>query len=381
MKKIIIGILVVLVLVVFVVLNLKKGQQGAGKTVFVETVKRGKIVTKVSAEGEIRARVQVDISSDVMGRIEKFYVDVGDSVRVGQKLLKIESRTYEAKVKRQKAILEADLARLRNLEQSYKRAKKLFDKGVIPEAEFQNAESSYKAQLAQVRADSFLLEQYVEDLKKTLIRSPIDGIVLSRNKEEGEMVVVGTLNNPGTVIMTLANLSEILVKAEVDETEVVRITEGDSVEIKVDAMPDSVFYGIVTVIGGYPKFSGSGGETSVTYPVEISVKGGSHGLLPGMSASCEIIVDTREDALKIPISSIGTRKINGEEKDVVFVYRDGTAHLTPVKLGISDDTSVEVLEGLSEGDTILVGPFKVLKKLKDGERVKISTKKEYFDKK
>ncbi len=375
MKKIIFGLLIVLVIVVFVVLNLKRGQGGASKTVFVDTVKRGKIVTTVSAEGEIRARVQVDISSDVMGRIEKFYVDVGDTVRVGQKLLKIESRTYEAKVKRQRALLESDLARLYNLEKSYRRAKTLFEKGVIPEAEFQNAESSYRAQLAQVKADSFMLEQMVEDLKKTLIKSPIDGIVLSRNKEEGEMVVVGTLNNPGTVIMTLANLSEILVKAEVDETEIVRVSEGDSVEIKVDAMPDSTFYGVVTVIGGYPKFSGSGGETSVTYPVEISVKGGSHGLLPGMSASCEIVVETRENALKVPISAIGSRKINGEERDVVFVYRNGVAHLTPVKLGISDDTSIEILEGLSEGDTIIVGPFKVLKVLKDGERVRISREK------
>ncbi len=381
MKKILIGFVVLLIVAAFVILNLKKGGEEAGKTVFFDTVKRGKIVTKVSAEGEIRARVQVDISSDVMGRIEKFYVDVGDSVKTGQKLLKIEAGTYEAKVKRQRAILEADIARLSNLEYSYRRAKKLFKKGVIPEAEFQDVESRFRAQVAQVKADSFLLEQFLEDLRKTLIKSPIDGIVLSRNKEEGEMVVVGTMNTPGTVIMTLANLSEILVKAEVDETEIVGIKEGDPVEITVDAMPDSVFHGVVTSIGGYPKLSSTGSETSVTYPVEISIEGGSHGLLPGMSASCEIIVDTRENALKVPISAIGTRKIDGVERDVVFVYKNGIAHLTPIKTGISDDRFAEVTEGLSEGDTILTGPFRILKRLKDGEKVKITKRKEYFGKK
>ncbi len=379
MKKILIAVIVIVIIGGFVYLNIKKrGGEGGGKTVFYGVLKRGAIVTKVSAEGEIRAATQVDISSDVMGRIEKFYVDVGDSVRIGQKLVKIESKSYEAKVNRQRAILESDLARLTNLQQSYDRAQKLYKKGMFAESNLLEIQSNLNSLKAQLKADSFLLDQYLEDLKKTLIRSPINGVVLSRDKEEGEMVIVGTINNPGTKIMTLANLDSVLVKAEVDESEIVLVKEGDSVDIKVDAMPDSVFHGIVTVIAGYPKVSGSGSETTVSYPVDIAVTGGSHGLLPGMSASCDIIVGVKENVLKLPMAALGTRIIKGKRRDVVFVYKNGTAHLRPVKLGISGENFVEVVKGLSEGDTVLVGPFKVLKNLHDGERVKIVSRKEFF---
>ncbi len=379
MKKILIGVLVILVLAGFIYLNLKKkGNASGGKKVFYEIARRGKIVTKVSAEGEIRAKTQVDISSDVMGRIEKFFVDVGDTVRPGDKLVKIESSTYEAKVARQRALLQADLARLENVRNAYYRAKKLYDQGVLPEAKILELESNFNSLKEQVKADSFMLRQLQEDLKKTLIRSPIHGLVLSRDKEEGEMVIVGTINTPGSKIMTLANLKEVLVKAEVDESEIVMVKKGDSVDIKVDAMPDSIFHGVVSVIAGYPKKTGSGSEITVSYPVDITILGGSHGLLPGMSASCDIIVGVRDSVVKVPLSALGTRTIDGKKYDVVFVLKDGVAHLRKVKLGLVGKQYVEVKEGVEAGDTVLVGPFTVLKNLKDGERVRAVKQEEFF---
>jgi len=195
------------------------------------------------------------------------------------------------------------------------------------------------------------------------------------NKEPGEMVVVGTINTPGSVILRVAKLDTLLVEAGVDETEIVRVRVGQPVRVRVDAFPDTVFQGRVVRIAGSPggagNLLGSTGGQGVSYPVRVLVEG-SPPLLPGMNATCEIVVAHRDSTLVIPFTAVGRRKVEGRERDVVFRITGGRAVLTPVKLGVAGLREVEVVHGLQAGDTVAVGPFKVLKSLEDSTEVTIT---------
>ncbi len=373
MKKLIliIGGIVFLVLVIF--LNVRRSK--AGIEVKCRLVERRKVISLVRAEGEVRAKNQVEIGSDVMGRIVKIFVEEGDRVRKGDTLCIIDPDVYQAKVEQLKARLNADKAKFEKAEKDFRRAVALREKGLISESTFEEAKSTYNTLLSQVVADSFALEEAKEDLAKTVIVSPVDGQVVRIYKEEGEMTVVGTINSPGTIIMVVADLSRMEVSALVDESEIVRVKPGQRVKIKIDAYPDEEFKGTIMRIGGIPT-SGQLAQEGVSYPVEIEMDSTDKLLLPGMSAMCEIVVAEKEDALVVPFTAVGKKKVGDKLKDVVFCVKKGRAVLRPVKLGIAGDRFVEVLEGVSEGDTVIVGPFRVLRTLRGGEEVRIQFEKE-----
>ncbi|RKY95992.1 MAG: hypothetical protein DRQ06_02470 [Candidatus Hydrothermota bacterium] len=372
MKRILIALGVILIIALFVFLNLKKS--GKALTVKVETVKKQKVVRIVRADGEVRARNQVEVGSDVMGRIVRILVSEGDVVERGDTLCLIDPSIYEAKVNQLEARLMSDKARLSKVEKDYIRAKKLWRRGLISESAFEEIKANYNTTLAQMRADSFALEEAREDLSKTVITSPVSGEVMRVYKEEGEMTVVGTINTPGSVIMVVADLSEMQVAARVDESEIVSVKPGQRVRVKVDAHPDHEFTGKVLRIAGIPQ--SQLGQEGVSYPVVVGIESPDKSLLPGMSASCEIEVAVRDSALAVPLPAVGKKKVEGEMRDVVFRVKGGIAELTPVELGITGEKVVEVVSGLSEGDTVIVGPFKVLRSLEGGEEVKTELKGE-----
>jgi len=369
-RKFILGAVILLIIGIFIGLNLLNKGRGASFKVEVRKVRKGPIRSLVRAEGELKAINQVEIGADVMGRIVELRVHEGDKVDEGDTLLLIDPKVYEAKLKQTKARLDADLSRLKKIENDLKRTKELKDLGLVSQATYEEILTQYESLRAQVTADSFALEEAREDLRKTVITSPIDGEVVAVYKEEGEMVVVGTVNVPGSVIMVIADRSKMLVSAWVDETEVVKIEPGQEAIIKVDAFPDSVFEGEVTTIGGIPRASAvTAGAEGVSYPIEIEIRGNTESLYPGMSATADIIVAKKDTALVIPFSAVGRRELEGKLHYVVFLMRDGKAEMVPVELGISSEREVEVLDGLLSDDTIIVGPYKVLQKLKNGDRV------------
>ncbi len=379
MKKVILISAAVLFFIIIVILNLKSGNKE--KTVLIEVLKKGEVTETVKVDGILYAKKQVEISSEVIGKIEKILVEKGDFVKKGQLLVIIDPTEYKAQRDRIKVMLEQDLYELKLAKKDYEREKRLYEKKLISEKEFEQAEANYKRLLFKVKQDSFNLEEAEERLSKCYIRSPIDGEVMDIFKKEGETVIAGTINNPASQIMVIADRSKMIVKCEVDETEIPKIKKGQRVKIKIDAFPDTVFEGEVVRIGGVKSQSNlQAVQTSPTFPVEVELKESHSGFLPGMSASCEIITSEKKDALTLPYSAIGREKKEEQEKFYVFLYKKGKAEKKYVKLGIKGFVRVEIKEGLSEGDTVITGPEDVLKKLRDGEKIKIKKKEEKKEK-
>jgi HlyD family secretion protein len=207
--------------------------------------------------------------------------------------------------------------------------------------------------------------------EKTSIRSPISGTVVQVNVEEGETVIVGTMNNVGTVIMVVADMSNMQANIEVDETDVVELEPGLAAEVQVDALPDTTLTGRVTKVGYMPVqdlMSGVEGE-GTDFEVEVTIDSTVSELRPGMTASVDIVTARLDSVLVIPIQAMGRREFEGEEQETVFVVEDGKARLRPVKTGTSSDTEIEVVGGLEQGEQVITGPYKVLSKLTDGRRV------------
>lgn len=362
MKKIFIGIGIFLIVLMMILLNIFQGEKL--KEVEIKTVKRGEIIETVKMDGRIKAYKQVEIGSDVMGRIEKILVKERQFVKKNDLLCIINPETYKARLFEIKSRISSNLSRFNMIENEYKRAKELFSKNLISKSEFEKAEAEYFSLKESLKSDSFVLKEAEENLRKCYIRSPIDGEILRIDKEEGEMVVVG-LNVPGNVIMVVADKRKLLVEGEVDEGEVVKIKRGDSVRIKVNALGEREFKGVVDNVGGLPVSSSISQELSL-FPVKILFLENDTLLAPGMSVSCEIITDKKKDVLTLPYSAIGKEK----DKYFVFIKMKGKAEKRFISIGLQGKESVEITEGVKEGDSVITGPQKILSLLKEGEKIK-----------
>jgi len=375
-KRIVIIAAIIIVLGIIIAANIRK----AGKntpTIEAQIVTRGRIQEVVRADGEIKAEKQVDIGSDIMGRIEKIYVKLGDYVKKGDTLCLIDRQSYEAKVNSLKMTLNDLQNKLDKAQKDFERIKSLYDKGLVAETDYENSRLQLESLKAQYQSTYYSLKDAEYQLSKTVITSPITGKVVSLNKEAGEIVVMGTVNNPATVIMTIAELSKMKVNAYVDESEIVKVREGQPVNINVTAYPDKNFKGIVRAISAapYQGTTASSATSGVQYSVEIAIV--DTGILyPGMTATCEIITNRRDSVLKVPVQALGKEK-TGE--DYLFVIRGGKVYKTPVKIGIIASNEAEIVEGLAEGDTIATGPYTVLRTLKDGQKIKFEIRKKSFE--
>jgi len=356
MKKkfwIIIGVIVVII--VIVVANLL--QREKGKEVEVAIVRTGNIKSEVTASGILRAQAQVDISSETIARIERIRYSEGDNVKKGDLL--IELNDVDAR-----ASMDLAKAQLQQAEQEFERAQQLFEKELISKESFEKYMLSYETAKAQH-------DRAKDAYRKTRIYAPISGKVMIINVEEGETAVMGTMNYQGTVLMTIADMSQMIAVVRVDETDIPDVQLGQSAEVIADALPDSIFRGMVTKTGLMPIMSQLTTDNVTDFEVEIELAAFSPLLRPGMNVKTDIITNNKEGVIVIPIQAAGKREIEQEDTtaQTVFVVHGDEAHLTKITMGVSSDTETEIIAGVEEGDTIIIGPYRVLSKLKDKEKV------------
>ena len=443
-KKIAIAVVVVVVLGAIVAVTATQGSRAAA------TVQTGKVVREdlssvVSASGEIKPKTYVNIGSLGFGKIVKLYVHEGEEVHKGQQLALLDNVQSAADVASMKAQLEgaradavaADAAiktNQANLDRAqasfvqakldFQRAEGLFGQQLIAKQDYDAKRAAYesadaavaqaKAQLAQSKAqqDSSTLRirqfqaslTHASDvLSKTEYSAPYDGIVTNLPVREGETVVMGIQNAPGSTLMTVADMSVITAEVMVDETDVVNVKIGQPAEVTIDAMPKKVFHGTVTDIGDNAMVRSTGVSTSQSttgsqeakdFKVVVTLTDPPKNLRPGLSTTAKITTSSKSKVLTIPIQALTVRqrgelqpKTTGkgvqaaappldekkakEEVQGVFVVRNKKAEFVPVDTGITGTTDIEVLSGLKEGDEIITGSYKILRTLKPGAGVKI----------
>jgi len=379
----------------------------AGTEVRMEKVARRDLVSAVTASGKIEAKTSVDISADITGRIIRLAVREGDLVTKGQFLIQIDPAQYQAAVSRAQGVVsstEATLTQARaNLDQAernWHRARQLTELGanlIAPETaeqartSYDVAQATWQATRAQLEQSRASLQEARDNLAKTRLTSPISGRVVRLAVEEGEVAVPGTFSRETGLLMTVADLSVILAKVQVDETDVVRLASNDSVQVTIDAYPDTTFLGRVTKISHSAKLtetqtaSGSN-DRAVDFDVEVTLDSPPRDIRPDLSCTARMVTDTRAQALSIPIIALTVRdheqvpnenpnidttrlKRLGKEAEGVFVVRDGLVTFRPVKVGIAGDEYFEVMDGVREGETIVAGTYQAIRDLKDGARV------------
>ena len=387
---IIIGVVVLLALVIF--FSVRSGGP-KGEKVFTEPAGRKTIEAVVTAPGQIDPKVKVNISAHIVGKIEKLYFNEGDSVRRGQKLVELEKPLYVAQrdrlsaelasrrveVQRARAAMntaQAQFERARNLSRQGIQAQELFDQARLA---YDNARAAVAAAEQGVHQAEAGLRSAAEDLSRTTIVSPLDGKVVQLNAREGEVVVTGTMNNPGSVIAVIADLSQILVEAEVAETEVVSVRLQQPAKIKVDAMPDREYHGHVVEIGSSAAVRQGAGAGVRYFKVKVAIEDADERLRPGMTSQVSIVTNSAPNAIAVPIQTVVERVpgASGDDADAgdkpkkkyVFLAVDGKAKQVEVQTGISDATHVVITSGVKEGDRLITGPFRTLKKLKDGDPI------------
>ena len=397
-KKIIIIIGVIAVMAIIVLLNMQANREKAEK-VYVEKVEREDLTSVISASGEIMPKKNVNISAHIPGRIVKIGVVEGQRVAKGDFLLQLDSTQYEANADRDRAIIrtykaeqiKATASLLRD-KQNYERQKKLFEEELIAREQLEAAKAVFdistaqsEAILYQIKQAEASLESSLDNLQKTVYYAPIDGIITSLRVEEGEIALVGTMNNPGTILITIADLSVMEVEVEVDETDVVSVRLDQKAEVRVDAFPDQIISGTVTEIGSSALQVVSAAQESKDFKVVITLEDPPESLKPGLSASADIITAERSNVLAIPISALvfkekDSKDSSGTEEDqeegVYIVNDEGRARFMPVKKGIMGELNIEIQSGLEEGQKVIVGPYSALRIIKENTLIKEDAKKE-----
>jgi HlyD family secretion protein len=397
-RALVIGaVVVVLAAVLFASLS---SSDGKGKVIEPEKAGRRDVVARVKASGTINPRVKVEIQSKVIGEIVALPVKEGDIVRAGQVLLEIEKEQYLAARDQANAVLgqatvnlERARAELANEELNYKRMLDLNREGVASQDALDrarlardSAEIAVRSQAETIRQARSAFQRALDDLQRTTIRSPMDGVVTALNVEKGETAVMGTMNFAGSVLMTVGDLSELLAEVEVAESEVVSLKVGQKATIRVDALADTPLAGTVTEIGS----SGLKQVDVVKFRVKVVLEKPDPRVKPGMTAKVEIVTAEAPGAVAVPQQAVQTRWLDGKGKEVTrregdssqrevsvaYLFAGNKAVRREVKTGIHDELWVEVTEGLAEGDQVITGPYRTLRALKDGEAVKVDRKAE-----
>jgi HlyD family secretion protein len=436
-KKILLGTGAFLLLAAMAAANLFL-RRDQGVTVDTETVRRQRLEAVVSASGQIKPKRSVNISADTMGRVTALAVNEGDRVKAGQFLLQIDPRNLMTRVESLEAGLRAARSQLEQArvqaesaatalklaQETLRRQRDLWAQGLTTREALEKAEAEAKLreiELAERQAQVRTLERRIEqeqatlegaryDLSKVRITSPIDGIVTRRNIEEGETVVVGTMNNPGTVLLTIADMSVIEAEVEVDETDIPSIRIGQPAVVTIDAIRDRKLRGRVTEVGNSPiqvSPAAGAGQQATNFKVVVTLDEPVPEVRPGFTCTAEITTATRDNVVAVPIQALAVREVvydrsgrivrpreeprrggrsavpaasaqelppgyTRREEEGVFVVRDGTVEFVPVKTGIAGDRYFEVLSGLRPGDRVVTGPFNAVRQLRDGDRVRLA---------
>jgi HlyD family secretion protein len=419
-------------------------------TVTAEAIKTRDLEAVVSASGKIQPKRLVNISADTSGRVVNLAVNEGDRVARGQFLLQIDPKSLRTRVDGGTASLQAAEASLDQLrqgvetgrvqvqqaQQNLTRQRELASQQLNTREALEKAENELRAaestlrerekqigaQAARISQERATLESARYDLSKVRIESPIDGIVTRRNIQEGETAVIGTMNNAGTVLLTLADMSVIQAEVEVDETNVPLVALGQPAVVTIDALPDRTFKGRVTEIGNSPiQTSSSTTSTSTSrlatnFKVVVVVEDTIPDVRPGFTCTADITTATRQNVTAVPIPAVAVRELvydaseqivrqprdpnrrrgsmmpgsspgieptaqaaelqpgqTRKESEGVFVIRGDVTEYVPIKMGIAGDRYFEVLSGLSPGDQVVTGPYNTVRNLVDGDKVQVGT--------
>ena len=402
-KKILVFGGIGIAVVVIVALN-AASQRDRGQAVRIGAVERRDLVATVTASGQIEPKRSVDVSADITGRIIEIPVDEGDFVHRGDLVLRIDPSQYEAGVAQAQALVASSEASLLQARANRDQARRALDRAtelrrqspnLVSDEQLEQAHTSFDVAEAmasaaehQVGQAQASLQNAQELLAKTVLRAPMDGEVTRMAVEVGEVAVPGTFSRETGLLMTISDLSIIQVAVRVDETDVVRLHMGDSAEVTIDAFPDSTFTGRVTKISqsaviGLAQTAG-GTSQAVDYDVEVTLDDPPEQVRPDLSATAKIVTSTRDSSLSIPIIALTVREhtpissetapqdTTAEKKEVegVFLVSNGVVEFRPVKVGIAGEEYFEVLEGLAESDSIVAGPYQVIRDLKDGDKVR-----------
>lgn len=411
--KIALGVAAAVTLAAIVVVGATRGK-GDATPVRVQEVARADLVSVVNGNGWIRPTRSVDVQSDIIGRVVELNVAEGDPVEQGQLLLRIDPSQYEAAVARARAAVsearagEAQaranlLQARRTLERNEALAQS--DANLISAQALEEARSAVEVQTAMheaathrvAQADAALRES-LDQRAKTVIRAPIDGVVTRLNVDVGETAIVGTMNNAGSLLLTISDLGVIEAVVKVDETDLPRISLGDSASVVIDAFPRRNFTGRVTEIAhsalnSPEQIARSGGQAqAVDFQVVIRLDEPPPTLRPDFSATADVVTDTRKDVLAIPIIALTVRDAENVEAmpqetpeaaaaaaefedegevEGVFVVRGGLARFVPVEIGIAGVEEFEVVRGLEAGDSVVAGPYQAIRNLSEGDAVRV----------
>ena len=431
-KKIVLAVIGVVVLGALAYANLGL-KRSTGITVNTEKIQARDLESIVSASGKIEPKTSVNISAETSGKVVALEVREGELVTRGQLLLQIDAKNLETLVQNREAslssarfqleqtrgqIVNAKVA-LKEAEDTLKRQEQMFKAGLLPRDQYDRVvndvarqktnltvtEQSAQSQEQRIKQEEANLESARYDLNKLRIVSPISGIVTRRNIEVGETAMIGTMNNPGTVLLTIADLSVIETEIEVDETDIPFIKIGQPAKITIDALPDQTFPGRVTEVGNSPIQAAAGQQRATNFKVVVTVDGQVPNVRPGFTCTAVITTATRKQVLGVPIQAMTIREVIVDDKgqivapekpatgtpvprpaapaelkpgqqrkelEGVFLVRDGRAQFVAVKIGITGEKYHEVLSGLKAGDEIITGPFASVRNLRDGEEVRVT---------
>jgi HlyD family secretion protein len=416
-KKVLIGV-GVLALVGFLAARAVSAGGEKAVTVRAEDVERRDLVAKVRASGHIEPKRSVDISADISGRVVQLPVEEGQAVREGDLLLIIDPTQYEAAVQRAEAALAEARAREVQARTDYDQARRDADRlrqlkerteDLVTDQEVEQAvtgadvkQSFWRAAEHGVSMARAAVSEAQDRLDKTVIRAPMSGRITRLSVEKGETAIVGTMNNPGSLLLTVADLSEMEAVIEVDETDVPEVSIGDSASVEIDAFPNKRFTGRVAKIGNSSirpvgSIGSTAGEQAIDFEVRIALDAPPEAIRPDLSATADVITATREDVLAIPIialtlideedfelmenelmaaDSAGIAGRDASQIEGVYVVADGIAHFRTVEIGITGDNYFEVIAGLEEGETVVSGSYQAIRELRDSSFVEIEEEDE-----
>src|SRR5881628_386237 len=407
-SKLLVGAGAAVVIVGFVVIS-AAARRDRGQEVRFETAGRRDLVAAVTASGKIQPKKKVDVSADITGRITRIAVREGDLVKQGQFLIQIDPTIYEANLQQAAATMASAQAAavqakanqdqseraLRRTKELHTQSPNLISTEQLEQAQtaFDIAEANLNAAQHQVDQARAAVQSARDNLRKTTLVAPMTGRVTRLAVEEGEVAVPSTFSKDSGLLLTVSDLSVIQAKVKVDETDVVRVHLGDSVEVSIDAFPDTAFIGRVTKVSDSSVRDATSAATgqndrAVDYEVEITLDKPPTDIRPDLSATARIVTDTRKNALSIPIIALTVREntpvstenrrvdtaTTGRKKETegVFIVQNGKAVFRAVKVGIAGDEYFEVVDGLKSGESIVAGPYQAIRDLKENTAVRAS---------
>ena len=360
----------------------------------VQTAKIGRedLQAKVSANGKIQAQKKVDISATIAGQITHLAVEEGDQVKKGQFLLQIDAvnpraaaRSNEFSMQALREELESARTTLSQARTDLRRTEENFKAGIVPAADLDRARTAVRTSEATVQMATrhvsqagATLEGARDTLAKTTIRSPMNGVVTARRVEEGEVAVIGIQNSPGTVLLTISDMSAVEAELEVDETSIPNIKLGQEARVRLDAYPNQTFRGVVTEVGSSPLVASA--NEAIKFKVKVRLDAPPSDIKPGLSARADILTGFRGQAIVVPLQALVVRDLEKKpgqpaaadgprEQEGVYLMEGGKVRFQPLKTGLVGDLAIEVLDGLKGGETVIAGPFKALRSLNPGDAV------------